>query len=182
MPVPNTEVAVRSYSITYFDPSSDGRGAPSTATRVAPKDLRVVGDAKGGWEPPADLKPSGKPAVDESTGIGRWQTVAVRTVDPAVKAAELARARELDALRSAQSRQERDRLVEETAETDDAMGSYDPWGTGKYRGIDLSRDAAADAADDDDAPPDGATVAVAFKKRKTDGAAKKKVMRKKLDD
>ena len=143
--------------------------------------MRVVGDAKGGWEPPADLKPSGKPAVDESTGIGRWQTVAVRTVDPAVKAAELARARELDALRSAQSRQERDRLVEETAETDDAMGSYDPWGTGKYRGIDLSRDAVADAVDDDE-PPDGATVAVAFKKRKTDGAAKKKMMRKKLDD
>jgi hypothetical protein len=32
---------------------------------------------------------------------------------------------------------ERERLLEEALDADDAMGSYDPWGTGRYRGVNL---------------------------------------------
>lgn len=70
-------------------------------------------------------------------------------------------------------------MLLQAMDADDAMGSYDPWGTGKYKGFDIKPEAprAPDAAmleDRDDlggaAAGDGEAAApVAFKKRKGPG-------------
>ncbi|CAM9786675.1 unnamed protein product [Choristocarpus tenellus] len=67
----------------------------------------------------------------------------------------------------------------EAMDADDAMGSFDPWGTGKYKGIDLNATAATAAtagsgAHEED--KDGGGAPVAFKKRK--GPAKGKFRKK----
>lgn len=63
-------------------------------------------------------------------------------------------------------------LLVEAMDADDAMGSYDPWGTGKYKGFEIAGDVprgpeeeAAGAA----GAGEGGGAAVSFKKRKGPG-------------
>lgn len=74
-------------------------------------------------------------------------------------------------------------MLVEAMDADDAMGSYDPWGTGKYKGFEIAKDAprgpeeeAAGAAGDGGA----AAAPVSFKKRK--GPGNKGKFRKKARD
>lgn len=64
-------------------------------------------------------------------------------------------------------------MLVQAMDADDAMGSYDPWGTGKYRGFDITQEAprVSDVAlhedrDTGDAEGGAAAAPVAFKKRK----------------
>lgn len=78
----------------------------------------------------------------------------------------------------------RAQLLVEAMDADDAMGSYDPWGTGKYKGFEITKDVprgpeeeAAGAA----GAGEGGGAAVSFKKRKGPGN-KGKFRKKSRDD
>ena len=125
-------------------------------------------------------------ARDEATGLGVWQTVAVRQVDDAAEASAEAHRREnADAARDKRDRQRREaagsiddraRQMCERAERVEALSSqlgvHDR--TDEYRGIKLADDDAAAAerapqpARDPGAPPP------AFKRRKVHAAFRKK--------
>lgn len=66
-------------------------------------------------------------------------------------------------------------------DADDAMGSYDPWGTGKYKGFEIAKDVPRGPEDEAaGASADGGGAAVSFKKRK--GPGNKGKFRKKVRD
>lgn len=82
-------------------------------------------------------------------------------------------------------------MLMQAMDADDAMGSYDPWGTGKYRGFQVNQEAlrAPDEAAHEDraataasAEADGEASAapVAFKKRK--GSSKGKFRKRQRAD
>uniref|UniRef100_A0A7S3ZW05 Matrin-type domain-containing protein n=1 Tax=Pelagomonas calceolata TaxID=35677 RepID=A0A7S3ZW05_9STRA len=136
--------------------------------------------------PPESVRPAAPIARDEATGLGVWQTVAVRQVDDAAEASAGARRREnADAARDKRDRQRREaagsiddraRQMCERAERVEALSSqlgvHDR--TDEYRGIKLADDDAAAAerapqpARDPGAPPP------AFKRRKVHAAFRKK--------
>lgn len=73
-------------------------------------------------------------------------------------------------------------MLVEAMDADDAMGSYDPWGTGKYKGFEIAKDVPR-GPEEEAAGAAGAgqgEVAVSFKKRK--GPGNKSKFRKKARD
>lgn len=77
-------------------------------------------------------------------------------------------------------------ILVQAMDADDAMGSYDPWGTGKYKGFDIKKDVPRGPEEDiggsagGGGGDDGAGTAVSFKKRK--GVGGKGKFRKKARD
>lgn len=76
-------------------------------------------------------------------------------------------------------------MLVQAMDADDAMGSYDPWGTGKYKGFDVNQETprapdeaaheereASAALDGEGGGEGGTCAAVAFKKRKGPGKGK----------
>ena len=113
--------------------------------------------------------------VDEATGLTGWSTVALKrtTVRQEVKE-ERGRLREKRkqaiAEKAAKEKEAEGRKMEEAKVAnaeDSALGAYDVWGTGGYKGIDISNtgDSNLTVADLAKSLSTGKT-AVAFKKRK----------------
>ncbi|KAG5182306.1 hypothetical protein JKP88DRAFT_348981 [Tribonema minus] len=166
--------------------------AAEDAEWTAPDDAQLI-DAlieSGELKPP----PPPPPPPDENTGIGRWQTVKVTTfsqeeLDARQAKAEVAKSAKQKRRAAAAARAERDMELDLAMEADDAMGSYDPLGTGRYKGFDLERgghDAEEVSAEQKAAiaaaleAEKGAAAPVAFKKRKA--AAPAKFKRRRTDD
>lgn len=100
------------------------------------------------------------PPVEESTGIGAWSVVSVREVDEEVERQEAA---EIVALEHVEAGV----LVNANNlvwDSDDVMASYDPYGTNRYKGVDLGSAERRGYDDEIFAVAKGATVQ--FKKRK----------------
>ncbi|CAM9450210.1 unnamed protein product [Hapterophycus canaliculatus] len=77
---------------------------------------------------------------------------------------------------------ERELLLVEAMDADDAMGSYDPWGTGKYKGFEIAQDTPRGPEEEAaGAAAEGGGAAVSFKKRKGPGS-KGKFRKKARDD
>eukprot|EP00934_Nitzschia_sp_Nitz4_P000319 Nitzschia sp. Nitz4//scaffold22_size323478//290636//291928//NITZ4_000587-RA/size323478-processed-gene-0.488-mRNA-1//-1//CDS//3329543177//319//frame0 len=115
-------------------------------------------------------------AVEEATGLTGWSTVAIKrtTVRQEVKE-ERARIREKkrQAAAEAESKEKEaeSRRMEEAkvANADDsALGAYDVWGKGGYKGVDISAntDSGLTVTDLAKKPITGGKVSVAFKKQK----------------
>lgn len=68
-------------------------------------------------------------------------------------------------------------------DADDAMGSYDPWGTGKYKGFEIAKDVPRGPEEEAAGAGggEGGGPAVSFKKRKGPGN-KGKFRKKPRDD
>ena len=138
--------------------------------------------------PPESVRPAAPIARDEATGLGVWQTVAVRQVDDAAEASAEAHRREnADAARDKRDRQQREatgsiddraRQMCERAERVEALSSqlgvHDR--TDEYRGIKLADDNNADAAAEREPQPtrDPSAPPPAFKRRKVHAAFRKK--------
>lgn len=61
-------------------------------------------------------------------------------------------------------------MLVEAMDADDAMGSYDPWGTGKYKGFEIAKDEPRGPEEDaGGGEGEGASSSVSFKKRKGPG-------------
>lgn len=63
-------------------------------------------------------------------------------------------------------------MLVEAMDADDAMGSYDPWGTGKYKGFEIAKDVPRGPEEDaagGGEEGEGASASVSFKKRKGPG-------------
>ena len=77
--MPNTEVAIRTYTVCFFAPSADGRGDPTSARGVQPKDLRIVSNSKGGkgWEAPPDLHKARSSPPSSSSSSSSFLVVVV---------------------------------------------------------------------------------------------------------
>lgn len=116
--------------------------------------LRLVGKGDNGeWVD--ESNPPSVPVVDEETGYGAWETVSVREVD--VKAEKKARKKAKQQAKLEEQQQREEETVREhklktlgerlDAEGDDAMSSFDPWGTGMYKGVRLVAAMEAPAQD-----------------------------------
>lgn len=103
----------------------------------------IAADEDGTWE---ELDELGQPLkkvvpLDENTGLGGWETVAVVEIDEEAESAAREEAQRKAAKKKEEKkmRQEKLKEIEDHAQLDgdDAMSSYDPWGTGLYKGIAL---------------------------------------------
>ncbi|CAM9695451.1 unnamed protein product [Ectocarpus fasciculatus] len=171
----------RRLDLAYFEAGAEKetvlRGVEASAVRLP------AGEG-GAWPPPQEMPPP--PPPDENTGLGGWQTVSVRMVDVAAEA-EARRVKKEVKKAKKQKREEkteREQMLVEAMDADDAMGSYDPWGTGKYKGFEIAKDAPRgpeeEAAGGAAAAAGGGGAAVSFKKRK--GPGNKGKFRKKARD
>mmetsp|Transcript_26612 Transcript_26612/g.39541 ORF Transcript_26612/g.39541 Transcript_26612/m.39541 type:complete len:395 (+) Transcript_26612:60-1244(+) len=175
--VPNTEVVQKTFDVEYVSTSSDCALGMKTESGVKSDRIRLIQRA-----------PVAPVTVEESTGLGKWQTVAVREVNEEEerkkqqqreKEAEKQRAKAMKA-----SLEEDARALAEAGEGDDALSSYDPYNTGVYRGIAV--DSRGDA--EGQAPKtveieslcDGKEVG--FKKRKTTSGGGRRIRRKDSTD
>jgi len=137
--------------------------------------------------PPESVRPAAPVARDEATGLGVWQTVAVRDVDDAAEtSAEAHRRENADAARDKRDRprheaagsiDDRARQMCERAERVEALSSqlgvHDR--TDEYRGIKLADDDAVAAAERTPQPArDPSALPPAFKRRKVHASFRKK--------
>mmetsp|Transcript_5939 Transcript_5939/g.17341 ORF Transcript_5939/g.17341 Transcript_5939/m.17341 type:complete len:388 (-) Transcript_5939:112-1275(-) len=188
--VPNTDLKIRTFSVAYYtaEQLSSSSTEPSVLKGLSSDKLRLIAkDSNGTWEDPL-AEPA--PVVDENTGLGGWETVAVREIDEEEEA-RLEEERQLKAEQEERMREERrkKRLAleeKDQADVEDAMSSYDPWGKGVYKGIDLTSEATTGwkYEEIDTGKADQGGEPVAFKKRKfnQDKGKKKKQFRKKTSD
>ncbi|CAM9476469.1 unnamed protein product [Ectocarpus sp. 12 AP-2014] len=172
-------MATRRLDLAYFEAGAEKetvlRGVEAAAVRLP------AGEG-GAWPPPQEMPPP--PPPDENTGLGGWQTVSVRMVDVAAEE-EARRVRKEVKKAKKQKREEkteREKMLVEAMDADDAMGSYDPWGTGKYKGFEIAKDAPRGPEEEAAGAGggDGGGPAVSFKKRK--GPGNKGKFRKKARD
>ena len=163
--VPNTDLVLRKFTVAYrLSTQAAEEEEEQEEEDVIPDRLRMV-------EAQVKKLPPPPPAVEQSTGLGGWQTVAVREVDEeAERRAGIAAMKEEAKRRKEEEALQRLKLMEDALEGEDAMSSYDPHGRGMYKGIDLKASATAelnatvevDLGGDKDGP-------VAFKKKRPAG-------------
>ncbi|CAM9138640.1 unnamed protein product [Ectocarpus sp. 12 AP-2014] len=169
----------RRLDLAYFEAGAE----KETVLRgVEAASVRLPAGEGGAWPPPQEMPPP--PPPDENTGLGGWQTVSVRMVDVAAEA-EARRVKKEVKKAKKQKREEkteREKMLVEAMDADDAMGSYDPWGTGKYKGFEIAKDAPRGPEEEAAGAGggDGGGPAVSFKKRK--GPGNKGKFRKKARD
>ncbi|TYZ56950.1 hypothetical protein PybrP1_002826 [[Pythium] brassicae (nom. inval.)] len=114
--------------------------------------------------------------VDETTGMGEWSTVVVREVDESEEAVAQREAEaHADAEALADQEKRRDALDDLSAQGDNALGAFNPWG-GSYKGVQL------DKAVDVDAIRISTNGDVGFKKRKRAGGDKRQKRIRSSDD
>mmetsp|Transcript_30548 Transcript_30548/g.48024 ORF Transcript_30548/g.48024 Transcript_30548/m.48024 type:complete len:162 (-) Transcript_30548:225-710(-) len=155
-----------------------------TELHVPSERIRFLANSKGEWEgAPKDEAP----AVDEATGMGGWQSVAVRVYDQAEEDARLKREavervkREARAARAAQREAG-------GADGEDALETYDVYRTGRYKGVQINEEVDGDhdsqLKEQEEEVSDKyvkvETGSVAFKKKKK--GPKGKFRRKKAND
>lgn len=134
--------------------------------------LRDTGAGEGEGEIPVAVAAS----VVESTGLGAWETVAVRVVDEEQEAFERADRERAEAAEEQQSLRAPVSSRTSGESGDDVLSSYDPYGTNVYKGVQLDvgvRGYIAHVAERREAELEtmtqkGGTV-VGFKRRKKSG-------------
>lgn len=185
--VPNTDITFRRYTIAYMLPDP---AKLVTETDVLVDRLRVklpegitleaaermVAPDSMSAPPPVDHK------IDETTGIGEWSTVEVRTIDESEEAVAQRNAEaEAEEARLAEEQKRLDALEEFTSQGDDAMGAFNPWG-GSYKGVAL--EAPSKVAREEEEIQITTTGSVDFKKRRKadNGKSKKKRIRVETED
>mmetsp|Transcript_14284 Transcript_14284/g.19037 ORF Transcript_14284/g.19037 Transcript_14284/m.19037 type:complete len:405 (-) Transcript_14284:176-1390(-) len=204
--VPNTELKLRSYKVSFtlpehVVPEQDPSEAQVTTLEDIPSSsLRIISTGTNQFNAPVAAAP-----MDEDTGFGGWQTVSVRVVNEQEEEEKRIKSREAAAKRKSEldTRKEKQMQLEERYEAcgDDALSSFDVFNTGVYKGVKLEstseeatsyiESVSGGGWSEETAPPqsggngdDGAAVPpVAFKKRKKarggGQGAKKKNFRKK---
>ncbi|KAL3911745.1 MAG: hypothetical protein SGARI_001495 [Bacillariaceae sp.] len=113
-------------------------------------------------------------AVDEATGLSGWATVTVKKTtvrqydrEEKERAAEKLRLARQE--REAERKRAEGRRMEEgkfSNADDSALGAYDVWGKGDYKGIDISKDTTLSVEDTANKLSTGTSGKVAFKKKK----------------
>ena len=161
MAVPNTAITLRFYSVEVV--RADATAAAATAGTPTPVGVEVPATSLriryDGSAPPADSAaaaaedaaaavPPPVAAVDENTGMGVWQSVAVHDdADAGVyssaggggsrkRARRLADQEDVSKTLSALGASARATALEESLEADRALDSYNPFG-GRYKGVDV---------------------------------------------
>ncbi|CAM9885387.1 unnamed protein product [Chrysoparadoxa australica] len=173
--VANTRLKMRRYVVAYF---KEGQEKEVVEKDVLSDRLRLIANEKGEYVKPVDEEAQAEvkeDVKDENTGIGQWETVAVRMVDPVKEEKKIRAQAAANTHRAAQLLAKKQRLTDDQAAQaeDDVMGSYDPYGTGKYRGMDVR--APADTGEEVTAEVNEEhTGPVVFKKRKSKGLSKSK--------
>lgn len=171
VPVPNTNLTLRRHTVAYFtSPTAE----KETVLEDIPSDrLRIPVEVEVKTE--EEIAPPLPPPQpdDENTGFGGWQTVSIRTVTAAEVAAKAAKDEAEEYAKERKKQQARAQAERETAmdaslEADDAMGAYDPSGTGRYKGlyIDNPEPVVVENAKFDVDEDGGSAAGVVFKKRK----------------
>jgi WW domain-binding protein 4 len=144
--------------------------------------------AMGGEEIKVQPKQDEK-KVDEATGLSGWSTVTIKrtTVKHELKE-ERARLREQrkEAVleKEAQIKETEARRMEEakvSGADDSALGAYDVWGTGGYKGVDIQKEAELKVEDTAKSLASGKT-SVAFKKKKKKPPSKRNQRTTSADD
>ncbi|CAM9459683.1 unnamed protein product [Scytosiphon promiscuus] len=170
----------RRLELAYFEAGAEKE---TVLSGVEASTVRLPAGEGGAWPPPQDVPPPPPPPPDENTGLGGWQTVSVRMVDVAAEA-EVRRVKKKvkkEKKLKKEEKTERELLLVEAMDADDAMGSYDPWGTGKYKGFEIAQDVPRGPEEEAaGAAAEGGGASVSFKKRK--GPGNKGKFRKKARD
>lgn len=176
--VPNTDITFRRYTIAYMLPDP---AKLVTETDVLVDRLRVklpegitleaaermVAPDSMSAPPPVDHK------IDETTGIGEWSTVEVRTIDESEEAvAQRTAEAEAEEARLAEEQKRLDALEEFTSQGDNALGAFNPWG-GSYKGVELEAPSASRAAREEEIQITTSGSVDFKKRRKTDSSSKK---------
>ncbi|TDH68239.1 hypothetical protein CCR75_006738 [Bremia lactucae] len=101
-------------------------------------------------------------AIDETTGMGEWTTVAIREIDETQQdvATRVAEA-ENEQLRKEQARLD---AMDALSQGDNALDAYNPYG-GTYKGVNLDAAAPFTASSRQEAMPDTTMETIRFKKR-----------------
>eukprot|EP00904_Undaria_pinnatifida_P011381 jgi/Undpi1/7373/HiC_scaffold_22.g09846.m1 len=172
----------RRLELAYFEAGAEKE---TVLSGVEAWSVRLPAGAGGIWPPPLEkeaLPPP--PPPDENTGLGGWQTVSVRLVDEVAEAEARRKKKEVKKAKKQkrEEKTERETMLVEAMDADDAMGSYDPWGTGKYKGFEIAKDVPRGPEEDTGGGEGGgASSAASFKKRKGPGN-KGKFRKKPRDD
>jgi WW domain-binding protein 4 len=113
-------------------------------------------------------------AVDANTGFGVWDTVQVRTVTTALyekeqkeekKSGEKAAAAE-EEMRKKEAEMRRLEMAKYSNKDDSALGSFNVWGGGGYKGVDITGERIVDGNEKVGGSGEEKKGKVAFKKRK----------------
>ena len=143
--------------------------------------------AMGGEEIQVEQKPTAA-EVDEATGLTGWSTVTIKrttvrqeTKDERAKLRESRKQAFLEQ-ESLQKEAEARRMEEaKVANADDsALGAFDVWGKGGYKGINIQKEAEITLADTAKTLAKGSSVA--FKKKKKKPAARRNIRQTSADD
>ena len=112
--------------------------------------------------------------VDEATGLSGWSTVTVkkttaRQYDREEKERATEKLRFSREEREAERKRAEARKMEEAKVSnadDSALGAFDVWGKGDYKGVDISKDTTLSVEDTAKKLATGSTEKVAFRKAK----------------
>ena len=159
--IPNTELSFRRFTIAYMSPSSQecaknkDKRKPVTEHNVLADRLRILLPANVTLEAAEKMverwrnhgaaeSPTRTPAViDETTGMGEWNTVEVRQIDESLEAvAQREKEVEAETARRTEVQQCLESLEDLSSQGDNALGAFNPWG-GTYKGVNI--DSGADA-------------------------------------
>lgn len=139
--VPNTAITFRRYTIAYMLPDL---AKLVTESDVLVDRLRVklpegitLEAAERMVAPDSMTAPLPDHKIDETTGIGEWSTVEVRTIDESDEAVAQRNAEaEAEEARLTEEQKRLDALEEFSSQGDNALGAFNPWG-GSYKGVEL---------------------------------------------
>uniref|UniRef100_A0AAV1T5I4 Matrin-type domain-containing protein n=1 Tax=Peronospora matthiolae TaxID=2874970 RepID=A0AAV1T5I4_9STRA len=159
----NTELSFRRFTIAYMSPSSqqcaenEDKRKPVTEHNVLADRLRIPLPANVTLEAAEKMverwrnhgaaeSPTWTPVViDETTGMGEWNTVEVRQIDESLEAvAQREKEAEAETARRNEEQQCLESLENLSSQGDNALGAFNPWG-GTYKGLNLDSNADATA-------------------------------------
>ncbi|CEG48277.1 ww domain binding protein 4 (formin binding protein 21) [Plasmopara halstedii] len=161
--IPNTDGRFRCFTVMYMLPVDTTVNSGTTMKPIVEREvladrLRIpmpIGVSLESAEKMVDQwRTSGgaaykgtKPfvAIDETTGMGEWNTVEVRQIDESPDAvARLAAEAEVEAQRTCDEQERLNALEDMSSQGDNALGAYNPWG-GTYKGVNIDDASTASA-------------------------------------
>ena len=146
IPVPNTTIIIRKFDVEYVRMGSNGVNLTVHSDDVRSDKLRLLANSDGSLLYEEDYEIIQKEskyekevpitAVDETTGIGKWTTISVKEVD---EVAEEKARRKAERELAKEKKEKEDYLAEKLKTSimnnDSALSTYDPYGTGVYKGV-----------------------------------------------
>lgn len=181
--IPYTDRSFRTLTVTYLAP---GETQPVTEDDVSTDRVRIrmptgmtletaqrmIRRLETGESGSLEDAVQAQVVVDETTGMGEWTTVDVREIDESDEAvAEREAEARADAEVLANQEKRREALEDLSAQGDNALGAFNPWG-GSYKGVQLDTEATSM-----DAIRIAPTGDVRFKKRTRSAGGSKKQKR-----